>query len=78
MASKETDELKKARLMIIRENIKLSDDKVNSILPFLAEMSDDYILNSTMVEMVRDHMALMTDNMAMNVFEAMAIPRSLV
>ncbi len=78
MAKKESEGLRKAKLTIIRENIKSSEGRISSILPFLAEMKDDYIINSTMVEMVRDHMALMTDNMAMNVFEEMAIPRPLV
>ncbi len=74
----ENKDARKLKLLIIKENIKLSDGKISSILPFLSEMNDDYIMDASMVEMVRDYIALMTDNMAMNIFEAMAIPRSLV
>ncbi len=72
------DNIRKLKLIIIRENIKQDNDRINSILPFLSEMNDDYIMNFNIVMMVRDYIALMTDNMAMNVFEAMTIPRPLV
>jgi dGTPase len=71
-------EISQARVFIIQENLKYFKGSKNSIMFFLAEMDEDYWQNTTNAQMVVDYLTLMTDDIAMAIYESLTIPKPVV
>lgn len=74
----EGSEITQARELIIRENLKHFKGSRNSILYFMAQMDEDYWHNTENAQIVVDYITLMTDNMAMAIYESLTIPKPVV
>jgi dGTP triphosphohydrolase len=66
------------RAQIIRENLEGFKGSRNSILYFLAQMSEDYRVRTNNAQMAIDYITLMTDSVATAIFESKTIPRPVV
>jgi len=66
------------KMEILHAGIETRGNRCESIYSFLADMNDSYLRDTNSGEKSRDYLASLTDRMAINIFERIYIPRSIV